>query len=104
MELVPPVSREDSFEQAREAIEGACAKRAKKAGKKRRSSGKALRPLRVAVELPIASGAASVTRAMVEGAAPAASSARPSTATPRPPLCPQKARRRRWSTSRSRRR
>jgi hypothetical protein len=68
MELVPPVSREDSFEQAREAIEGACAKRAKKAGKKRRSNGKALRPLRVAVELPIASDAASATRAMVEGA------------------------------------
>ena len=59
MELVPPVSRDDSFAQAREAIAAVCAKRAKKAGKKRRSSGKALAPLRVAVELPLASDAPS---------------------------------------------
>ena len=55
MDIVPPISREDSFEQAREAIGSVCAKRAKKAGKKvRKSSGKALAQLRVAVELPLA--------------------------------------------------
>lgn len=68
MELVPPVSRDDSFAQAREAIAAVCAKRAKKAGKKRRSSGKALAPLRVAVELPLASDAPADVRAMVVGA------------------------------------
>ena len=68
MELVPPVSRDDSFAQAREAIAAVCAKRAKKAGKKRRSSGKALAPLRVAVELPLASDAPADVRAMVAGA------------------------------------
>ena len=31
MDLVPPVSREDSFDQARETIASVCAKRAKKA-------------------------------------------------------------------------
>ena len=68
MELVPPVSRDDSFAQAKEAIAAVCAKRAKKAGKKRRSSGKALAPLRVAVELPLASDAPNDVRAMVVGA------------------------------------
>jgi hypothetical protein len=68
MELVPPVSRDDSFAQARDAIAAVCAKRAKKAGKKRRSSGKALAPLRVAVELPLASDAPKDVRAMVLGA------------------------------------
>lgn len=68
MELVPPVSREDSFEQAREAIASVCAKRAKKAGKRRKSSGKALAPLRVAVELPLASDAPAAVCAMVDGA------------------------------------
>ena len=33
MDIVPPISREDSFEQAREAIGSVCAKRAKKAAK-----------------------------------------------------------------------
>ena len=68
MELNPPVSRDDSFTQASEAIAAVCAKRAKKAGKKRRSSGKALAPLRVAVELPLASDAPKDVRAMVVGA------------------------------------
>ena len=68
MELVPPASREDSFEQAREAIASVCAKRAKKAGKRRKSTGKALAPLRVAVELPLASDAPAAVCAMVDGA------------------------------------
>ena len=69
MDLVPPVSREDSFDQAREAIASVCAKRAKKAGKKvRKSSGKALAQLRVAVELPLAADTSVAVAAMVNGA------------------------------------
>ena len=34
MELLPPVSRDDSFEQARVAIDAVVSKRAKKSGKK----------------------------------------------------------------------
>ena len=69
MDIVPPISREDSFEQAREAIGSVCAKRAKKAGKKvRKSSGKALAQLRVAVELPLAADTSVAVAAMVNGA------------------------------------
>jgi hypothetical protein len=68
MALTPPASREDSFAQASEAITAVCAKRAKKTGKKRKSTGKAVAPTRVAVELPLASDAPREIRAMVVGA------------------------------------
>ena len=68
MELTPPGSRESSFEQAREAIGAVVAKRAKKSGKTRKKSGKALQQLRVAVELPLASDTPTAVCAMVVGA------------------------------------
>ena len=68
MELTPPDSRESSFQQAREAIGAVIAKRAKKSGKTRKKSGKALQQLRVAVELPLASDTPSAVCAMVSGA------------------------------------
>jgi len=68
MELLPPVSRDDSFEQARVAIDAVVSKRAKKSGKKRKSSGKSLAQFRVAVELPLASDGPRAVCAMVRGA------------------------------------
>jgi len=68
MELTPPASREDSFAQAQEAIAAVLAARAKKSSKQRKSTGRAVAQLRVAVELPLASESPAAVAAMVRGA------------------------------------
>ena len=49
----PPRGRAHAFEQASVAVARALEKTTKKASKKRRSSGRALRETRLAVELPV---------------------------------------------------